>query len=110
MKGFRKRNTSKIFIGRPSPQEAERWAAIHATDLTTNIASIEHVIETNNIPPSHIANIDETGVTPNRDTREELTGKVVMRRRRRAMGSESNAIGTFQEYGPSDNDVCCVCR
>lgn len=89
VKGFRKRHMNKFFIGGRSPQEAERWASKNSTTLTTHITSLEHIIKTNNIPPSHIANLDETGVTPNCDTKGKMTGKVAMRRSMRAMGGNN---------------------
>ena len=80
---------NKIFIGGPSPQEAQGWTATNSTALTTHIASIEIIIKTNNIPPSHITNLDETGGTLNRDTRGKRTGEVAMRRSMRAMGDKN---------------------
>ena len=68
---------NKIFIKVPSPQEAELWAATNATALMIHIASIKHIIK--------IANLLETGVTPNRDTKENLTGKAARSRSMFAM-------------------------
>ena len=56
---------------------------------TTQIASTEEIIETNNIPPSHIADLYETGVTPSRDTEGKLTVKVAMRRSMRATAGKN---------------------
>ena len=58
--------------------------------LKTHIAPIEEIIKTTrNIRPCHIANLDETGVTLNRDKKGNLTGKVAMRRSGRATGGKN---------------------
>lgn len=77
--GLRMRHFQNIFIGGPSPKDAVQWAAANATVLTTHIASIEDIVRKHKIPPTHIANLDETGITPNRDTKGKLIGKVMRR-------------------------------
>lgn len=57
--------------------------------MTIHIDSIKQIIKTNNIPLSHIATLDETGVTPNRDTNGKLQGKVVMRGSMHAMSGKN---------------------
>ena len=61
-----------------------------ATVLKIHIASIEDIIRKYKIPPLHIANLDEAGITPNRETKGKFTGNVVIRRRIRAIRGRSN--------------------
>ena len=76
LKNFADRHRERINFVRASKQEEIRWAATNATNITQHFAALESVISENNIDPCRIANLDETGTTPNRDCRQTARTKV----------------------------------
>jgi len=66
-KGFESRHKHRIKFGRSSAQEGQRFDSTNAKNLTSYLAELEAVIRENNIDPQRIANLDESGVSPDRD-------------------------------------------
>ena len=64
---FIKRHGDKMKLGRPLRQEAVRYAACNAMNLTNHFATLEKIIKDNNIQARCIWNLDETGATPARE-------------------------------------------
>ena len=79
MEGFSRRQESDIKLGRPSPQEEQRWRATNGDVLTTHLATLEALIQEHSIAASHIANLDKIGVSPNRDAKWKMRTKLVLR-------------------------------
>lgn len=79
MASFLKRNKAKLHLGRPQKEAEERWRACNGETLTTHIATFEKLLEDNGIADSHVYNLDETGVTPNKDTAKRTNCKHILR-------------------------------
>ena len=54
--------------------------------LTSHLATLEALIQEHGITTSHIANLDETGVSPNRDAKGKMRMKWVARWKIRTKG------------------------
>lgn len=67
LKAFAQRHASRIKFGRASLQEQARWRATNADNLTKHFARLEAIIQEHNIDAPRIANLDETGTTPDDD-------------------------------------------
>lgn len=67
MLSFRKRHRSILKFGRPSAQEAKRFRAVNGNVLANHFATLEKLLHENNMGPEHIFNLDECGVTPDKD-------------------------------------------
>ena len=67
LRNFQDRNKEAIVFKRSSKEEDLRWRSCNAETLTTHMASIGKLIKENNISPDCIVNIDETGMSPNKD-------------------------------------------
>lgn len=66
-RGFEKRNRDAICFKKPSPQEAARFRATNAENLTSHFAAVERIIHENSIDEVRFANLDESGITPGND-------------------------------------------
>lgn len=82
---FLKRHQNEIHLGRPSMEEEVRWRSSNANVITTHIAALEKIIKDNGITASHIANLDETGVSPNRDVTGRIQAKQVLNKNRKSV-------------------------
>ena len=80
---FSKRHKGFITFSRPSYQEEQRWIATNADVLTRRFAEIEQLIKDFRIDSQRIANLDETGFTPNRDKAGRIRHKMFKRRENR---------------------------
>lgn len=63
-RGFEKRHRDAICFKKPSPQEAARFRATNADNMTSHFAAIERIIHENDIDAARLANLDESGITP----------------------------------------------
>ncbi|CDF36103.1 unnamed protein product [Chondrus crispus] len=75
IRNFETRHQSVIKIGKASRQDALRYRATNAQNLTTHFAELESIIKTFHIDSSRICNIDETGYSPNRDASGRMRTK-----------------------------------
>ena len=66
-RSLERRHKNSIKFARTSPQEAKGFAATNAQNLTSYIAELEAVIEDHSIDSKRIINLDETGVSPDKD-------------------------------------------
>ena len=64
---FVKSHKLLIRFAKPSYQEGKRYRATNAVNLVSYAADLKEIIEVNNIDDSRIANIDESGFSPDRD-------------------------------------------
>jgi len=71
-----KRHHESLRFSRASKLEAVRFNSTNANDLTTYLGAIGKVITDNNIDPRRLANLDEVGVNPQRDTQCGASFKV----------------------------------
>ena len=67
LRGFRRRHKEKLAFRKPVRQEAKRFAQVNAEVQTTHFATLKKLIEENNLDAPRIFNLDESGVTPERD-------------------------------------------
>ena len=67
-RGFERRHSDAISFKRPSKGDAVRYAAMNAENLTNHIAIFEKIVRENNIDAQRMFNLDESGITPNRNT------------------------------------------
>lgn len=65
---FTARHIAQIKLGKARPQEAVRWAATNADVLTTHFVQIEALMKEHNIDAKRLANLDESGCSPERGT------------------------------------------
>ena len=79
LRNLLKRNAETIRLGRPAKEAEERWRACNADTLTTHLGSFESVLVENGITASQLYNLDETGVTPNRDKSKRTCQKMLLR-------------------------------
>ena len=54
-------------LGKPVRQEADRFAQVNWEVLTSDVATLKNLIEEDNLDAPRIFNLDESGVTPERD-------------------------------------------
>ena len=78
---FRKRHAKLMKFGKPLRQEAKRFRSVNMEALTTPFATLERLIKDKNIDASSIFNLDEVGVTPDRDASGKLSFKRLMPRK-----------------------------
>ena len=81
LRAFRRRNAEKIKFGRPLSQESKRFAAVNMESLSTHFGTIEKLLNNNEIVASRIFNLDDVGISPNKDASGRLTCKRIMPRR-----------------------------
>ena len=67
-RNFRARRSDRIRFRRCSKEEELRWSAGNADVLTTHLIEVHKIIADNRIDSYHIANLDETDISPNRDS------------------------------------------
>ena len=79
IEGILRRNDGGMKLGRPSPQEEQRCRVTNGDVLTTHVATLEALIQEHGIAASHISNLDETGVSPNRDAKGNMRTKLDLR-------------------------------
>ena len=77
---FYSRHKDKLKLGHPLSQEAKRFKAFNGAALANHFATLEKVIRENGIGPERIFNLDEAGVTPDRDTNGRRSSKRFMAR------------------------------
>ena len=80
LRGFRRRHKEKLAFGKPVRQEAKRFAQVNAGVLTTHFATLKKLREENNLDAPRIFNLDESGVTPERDLHGVTASKRLMPR------------------------------
>lgn len=67
IKGFKVRHNGEIHLGHASKHEEVRYRACHAEIMTTHFLAFQKLLRDNNVDPSRLANLDETGYTPGKD-------------------------------------------
>ena len=66
-RGFEKRHKNRLKFGKSSVQDAKRFAATNAETLTSYLVELQEVSRENNVDGKRIINLDETGVSPDKD-------------------------------------------
>ena len=61
---FLKRHRASIRLSKVTQNESVRFSAVNGDNLTTHLARIGDLCKKNNIDPSRIHNLDETGISP----------------------------------------------
>lgn len=80
LRTFRKRQAEEIKFGKTLLQEEKRFRSVNMEALTTDFATVERYINDNHTDASRIFNLDEVGVTPDREVSRKLCGKRLMPR------------------------------
>ena len=80
LRGFRNRHKATLSFSKPLRQESNRFAAVNSEVLTTHFAIPEKLIVENNLDASRIFNLDESGVTPEKDIYGVTSSKRLMPR------------------------------
>lgn len=106
MRGFLLRNSNRLRFGRPAKEAEQRWRACNADVLTNHYTSYEHIVKTNNIDKARIFNLDETGVTPNKDTSGRSPSKRLLRT---GKASTSQIREVTFSYTHRITMLACVC-
>ena len=65
--GFRQRHKDKLSFAKPVRQEAIRFSQVNADALTTHFATLDNPIREHDLDSNRIFNLDESGITPDRD-------------------------------------------
>ena len=81
LRAFRRRHAEKIKFGRPLSQESKRFAAVNMESLSPHFGTIEKLVNDNDMDASRIFNLDEVGISPNKDASRRLACKRIMPRR-----------------------------
>lgn len=96
-RGFEKRHRDTICFKKPSPQEAARFRATNADNMTSHFAVIQRIIHENNIDAARLANLDESGITPGND--HSRVGKKKLYCTRYATQYKQTAETSSSEFG-----------
>ena len=67
LRSFRRRHARSICFAKPLRHDAKRFYALNSTVLTTHFATVERLIADHSLDASCIFNLDETGVSPEKD-------------------------------------------
>lgn len=78
---FLKRHANRIRLGKASKEEEIRWRSGNAEVFTNHFATLEKLVADYDIDASRIANLDETGVSANRDACGRIRAKHLIRTR-----------------------------
>ena len=78
---FRKRHAKLMKFVNPLRQEAKIFRSVDTEALTTPFATVERLVKDDNIDASRIFNLNEVGVTADRDTSGKLSFKGLMLRK-----------------------------
>lgn len=79
IRNFISRNDERLRLGRPAKESEQRWRAYIADCLTTHLDVFEKQLHDDNVDASRLYNLDETGITPNKDTSGRLPCRHVLR-------------------------------
>ena len=77
---FQRRHKGKLIFTRLTRQESVRFAACNGATLITHFATLEKLIQENNINASRVWNLDESGATLGKDVNGSSAWKRLMRR------------------------------
>ena len=67
LRAFRRQHHAEISVSKPLRQGAFRLAHVNSEVLSTHFATLEKLIQKNNLDAERNFNLDESGITPERD-------------------------------------------
>lgn len=94
LRAFMRRHKNVIRFGLPANEAEIRWRSCDTETLTTHLAMFESYLEKYKIDDTRLYNIDETGVTPNRDAARRRAYKLTLRSSRAAQSQVR--VATFK--------------
>lgn len=79
-RSFLARHRSALKYAIPDAQEEKRYRAVNASTLSMHFAQLQELERKYNLTAERVWNLDETGVSPGRDSRGKIRQPVILRR------------------------------